>query len=256
MAHLSTNSLGDILDNYADVIEGGSAYSGNSYNGIPGTQSNDPGLRTGSDGSITASGNGTTTTIVYASGTWDASRWDKDTTPQFYAVCTGATNGANVGAARRITNWTLGSTTFAVDAFPAATTSADAFIVRQGFKRLPNGIDIEDKAETGWDRFFRLDVTGAGDDLGYYGADTATHRTTMTLRLRMLKFGRDVDARAAVFENLAILRRGLVKGAHRETTYTRALTTAGRESIVKDDDHKIVVSQQFELIYRMNLTFL
>lgn len=253
-----------ILDNYADVIEGGNGWaSGTSYRGIPGTQPNDPELKNGNESSVTASGNGTTTTVVYASGAWASDRWVKNDTPGFFLLCTSATNAANVNAARRITGWALATTTFTVDAFPAATTSADEFTVLQGFKRLPNGLEIDSDeptvgADAGFDRFFQLRMQ-PGTQIEYFGGGVATYQTELELSLRFLKHGREHDAIAAVLENMAIIRQIICKGAspdHRDGTYTRALIPTGSGAeIIADDINKVVVRDSFTLLYRIDLTY-
>lgn len=258
-----SQAIGDILSNYADVIEGGTTWrgSGTSWRGIPGTQSNDPELRNGSDSSITASSNGTTTTVVYASGDWEQDRWVKNDVPGFFLLCTSATNGTNVNAARRITAWDNTTKTFTTDAFPAATTSADEFTALQGFKRLPNNIDIdaeETEASHGFDRMFHISAR-AGTQTEWYGRGTATFQTVLELKLRFLKYGREHDAIASAFENLAIIRPILCRGAnpdHRDGTYTRALIPTGEEAeIAIDDRDKIVVVDRYTLVYQIDLTF-
>lgn len=262
MAHISTESVGDILDNYADAIEGGNSYrgSGTSYGGIPGLESNDDGLRNGSDGSITASANGTTTTIVYGSGTWATSRWVKSETPSFYAVCTSAANEDNEGAARKITNWALGTTTFTTIAFPSATTSGDVFTVLQGFKRLPNTVDIENEETevgSGWDRFFRLDML-PGEPTEFYGSGVRNYSSVMNVRLRLLKYGRDRDARDSVLANLRILRDGIVDSSHTggSTLIRAAIPENGTEDILTDDANKVVGQIGVRVYYRVSTTFL
>jgi hypothetical protein len=256
MGHIATQNLGTLLDHFADVIEGGNSYnSGSSYNGIPGRDSNDPGLRTGSDGSVTASGDGSTILLPYSSGTWAADRWEKSNTPGFFAVCTSATNIANIGAGRRITAWDLTNTRFTVDAFPAAIKSADVFTILQGFKRLPDDIDIEADAEnhSGSDRMFRLSVPNEGEEIDFYGKGLATFKTELHLRLRLLKYDRDRSARQAMWSNLAILRAALTAPAHRSVDLLRHLAPSGSTDITEDRT-KIVGLMRFTIAYRIDTT--
>lgn len=261
MSHVSAQAIGDICAHYADVVEGGTAWrgSGTSFRGIPGTYSNDAGLRSGDDTPLTSTGSAATTTFAVSGGSWNSSRWAKTDTPGFFAVCTAATNGGNVGAARRITGWNDTTKIFTVDAFPAATAVGDVFDIRQGFKRIPNGVDLEDEAAGGFDRFFHLSAL-AGEPLEYFGSGTITYRTTLELRLRLLKYSRVHDMVAAAMENLAILRPIICRGGlpdHRETTYTRALSPmSGASSVIVDDKNKVVVRDSYQLIYRIDTTFL
>ena len=107
MSHISSEAVGSICEHYSDVIEGGTTWrgSGTSFRGIPGTYSNDPGLRSAADTPLTSTGSAATTTFAVSGGSWESSRWVKADTPGFFAVCTSATNAQNVDAARRITGW-------------------------------------------------------------------------------------------------------------------------------------------------------
>ncbi len=264
MAHISSQAIGDILAHYSDVIEGGTTWrgSGTSFRGIPGTYSNDAGLRSNADASITSTaGNAATTTFAYSSGNWDSSRWVKVDSPGFFAVCTAATQATNVDAARRITGWNNTTKVFTVDAFPATTTAGDVFAIRQGFKRLPNGIDIEAggaQFNSGFDRFFELRAR-TGEVMDWFGGGNVTYRTKLELRLRLLSYGRQHDMTATAFENLAIIRPIICRGQnpdHRETNYVRALVPIGDAAeVVVADQHKVIVKDEFELIYRVTSTF-
>jgi hypothetical protein len=185
----------------------------------------------------------------------------KTDTPGFFAVCTAATNVANVDAARRITGWDNTTKVFTVDAFPASLAVGDVFAVRQGFKRIPNGIDIEAEGTRfahGFDRFFSLSAM-PGEQVDWYGNGTATYKTTLELRLRFLKYGRAHDATAAALENLAIIRAAITKGAspdHRDGTYTLALLPQGQSAdVVSEDTQKVVVMDRYDLRYRISTTF-
>lgn len=253
--HISSEAIGIIIDNYADVIEGGSAYAGGtSYRGIPGTRSNDDGLRNGSDGSFTTSGAGSTTTLVYASGSWDSTRWVKENTPAFFAI------HASQNAARRITGWNNTTKQFTVDAFPAAPGNAASIIVRQGFKRLPNSIDIDDDdtgSPSGFDRFFSISLEPE-KSLEWYGSGVETWLGKLTVKLRILKYGRAHDARKSAAENITIIASAMTIGAspnHRETTYTRALLRPESGPEIEEDNLKYVASISFPIIYRIARTF-
>jgi hypothetical protein len=263
MGHVSSQAIGAILAHYSDVIEGGTTWrgSGTSFRGIPGTYSNDAGLRSGADTPLTSTGSAATTTFAVSGGDWASDRWVKTDGPGYFAVCTSATNTQNVDAARRITGWNNTTKVFTVDAFPAATTSGDVFAIRQGFKRLPNGVDLEAggaEFKSGFDRYFELRAS-PGEPMDYHGAGTMTYRTTLDLRLRLLKYGRQHDIVAAALENLAIIRPIICRGYlpdHRETTYTRALIPMGNSAdVVVNDDHKVIVRDEYTLIYRVDTSF-
>ena len=185
MASILTQAVGAILDNYADVIEGGNSYnSGTSYKGIPGTQSHDRAID--EVGTVTASGNGTTTTITYANSLADTARYYRADGPPFFLRCTssaGAGSADNADGARKVSNWS--ATTITTAAWPDGTLSGDAFVMMEGFKRAPDSFDIEsDGPDTGFDRFFHLRLV-PGALLPWSGANTKTYRGILELRLRI-----------------------------------------------------------------------
>jgi hypothetical protein len=258
MGHLSSEAFGGILDHLADVIEGGNAYrGGDSYRGVPGTHSNDEGLRVGSDGSFLASGTPTTTAVQHPTGTWGQSRWVKASTPGFFLV------DDVQGAARRITAWDRGSKTFTVDAFPSAPAAGRAMTIRQGFKRMPNHIDIETDdagADGGYDRAFSL-LLNPGVDAGLYGQGNITRRGELELRLRVLKYDRAQDARQSVVENIALLTTALRMGGvaetpnHRDGTYIRAILSPQSDPEYSETDSRFVAIARLPLVYRISTTF-
>lgn len=253
-----TDAIGAILDHYGDVIEGGNSYnSGTSYRGVPGTKSIQQWVAAG--GSVTASANGTTTTIV-ASGVAGATAQilTRVDGPPFFMRCDTATNATNVGAARKIASHSV--TTFGVAAFPAATTASDTFTVLEGFKRTPDDVDIfEDGSEAAYDRYIDLDVE-LGGKLDWSGDGTQTYQAMLTVALRICKHSRTVFARKSAMENLTILRSVLCRGAnpdHRESNYVRAIATPeGSPEVVVDDRVKIVLQDNYPLILRVHRDFL
>lgn len=264
MASVLKQPIGDILDNYADVIEGGTSWrgSGTAYLGIPGRYSNDTDIRSGADSPLTAaSASANATTVVVANTySWEASRWGKDETPAYWLLCT-ASNGSgapNLDRARKVASYAPSTFTFTVAAFPGNPAQNDTFDVLQGFKRLPNGIDIEADdvgVAHGFDRFFHLSA-GAGEQLEWHGSGVATFKTTLELRLRLLAYGRLHDVEASAFENMALLRSAMCWGNHRDGTYTRGLIPyGGTAEIIKMDSHKVVIRDRYSLIYRVNADF-
>ena len=258
VTHRSLADVGNLLNHFSDVLEGGNAYaSGSSYDGVPAKYSNDPELRAGDYTDVTTTSTVSTTVLAYSTGDWPSTRWEKTDIPGYFAVCTSATNIANEGAARRITGWNNTTKRFTVDAFPASVTVDDTFEILQGFKRIPNSVDIEAVGiEAGYDRFFRFDVESEGADLGFYGKGIASYKTQLQLRVRLLKYGRDTDMRSAAFTVMKDLRQAIIDPDNRDGTYVRAVTFEGSSDIIKDDLHKIVVLQRFSLIYRSETTAL
>jgi hypothetical protein len=251
---------GAILDNYADVLEGGSSWrgSGTAYYGIPGRYSNDPDIRSGADSPLTASAASADTTHVTVASTysWDQSRWVKSETPGFWLLCT---SGTVADEARKISAWDNTTKKFTVaSAFSAIPAKDDVFAVLQGFRRIPNGIDIEGDdggIPHGFDRFFHLRTT-AGEQMEWHGSGVATFRAVLELRFRLLTYGRIHDAEAAAFENMAIIRSALCRGTHRDGTYTRGLIPYdGQSEIVARDSKKIVIRDRYTLIYRVTADY-
>jgi len=249
MSHISKQAIGSILDHIAAVIEG------DGQRGIPGTYSADELLR--ASGGVTFAATGVTgaTTIELDSATYAADRWTSTDGPGFWLVCTSAADQANVDAARKISAWDQATTTFTVAAFPANLSIADEFEILQGFKQLPNGIDIEGHLESGFDRSFRLEAE-PGTVQPYYGMNTRTYLTQVTLRLRLLKHGRDRDIRRAAFENARCLVDAVTLRQNYEDIYTRSMDAVGSEvTLATDDDDKVVVEVSFQLQYRVQTNF-
>jgi len=257
MTHASSQNPGAILDHYADVIEGGNAYaSGTSYYGIPGRYSADWGLRTGADTPITADAAGDTTTIAYSSGDWDESRWVKERSPGFFLLCTSGDDAAT-NKARRITGWDNTAKEFTVDAFPAAPGDAAEFAVLQGFKRLPNGVDVfadETEVEGGYDRYFDLSLVPT-QRLDWGGDGTATYQGLLAITLRLLKHGRLHDWRMSITDNVTLLGNILTSNGsgqdHRDGTYVRMLAPPETAPSIEEDTTKIVAAMPLRIVYRV-----
>jgi hypothetical protein len=269
MATSLSQAIGSILDNTADVIEGGNSWrgSGTAYYGIPGARSNDPDLRSGDDTPLTVAATAAITTSTFdvaSSKSWDQARWVKTGAPGFWALCTtsGGSGSPNIDRARKITGYNNTTKVFSLgSALPAAPIANDVFAILQGFKRAPNQDALEHDAtdsSDGLDRYFSLSAA-AGEQLEYFGAGVATYKTEIELRLRILKFGREHDAVASAMENAAILRAGICHASspdHRDGTYTRAiLPTGGGAKVETDDKHKVVVVDSYTTIYRVSFEF-
>jgi hypothetical protein len=271
MATALNQALGLILKNYADVIEGGSSFrgSGTAYNGIPGTWPNDEGLRTATDSPLVVIGGTTgappvakcsTTTFDVGSGySWASDRWVKENAPSFWALST--STGTNKDAARKITGWNNTTKVFTVSpAFTIAPVTGDSMTILQGFKRIPNNVDIESdavNAKDGFDRTFHL-LASCGSRMALFGNSTQTNKTNMILRMRFAKYGREHDAVMCAFENMTTICSILSRGAlpdHRDGTYTVGIWLEESPKIIKEDQQKIVISATFVLIYKVSNVF-
>ena len=258
MTHLAQNAVGDILDHYADVIEGGNAYaSGDSFLGIPGTYSRHPGILSGDDTPLTAAAAGTTTSIEVANTySWPSNRWVRGNAPGFFLLCTSGEDRA-VSEARRITAWDNTSKRFTVDAFTVAPGDGATFSVFEGFKRLPDTIDINAEgtdSALGYDRFFNLALTPQLP-LDWYGNGTETWQGELAITLRHIKHARLHQWQAAVAQNLTIIASAMtLTGAteHRDSTHVRALLRpTDAAEVVLEDQHKIVSTLRLPIVYRI-----
>jgi len=261
MAHIATQAIGSILDHYADVIEGGNAYNGGSeYHGIPGRYSRDPGLLSGDDSPLAAEGAGDATTINVTGHSWPQSRWVRADGAPYFLLCTAGTTAA-IGEARRITAWDNTAKNFTVDAFSAAPGSAGEFVVLEGFRRLPDTVDInadDTLSEGGYDRTFNLRLTPL-KPRDQYGNGTETWDGILTLTLRILKHNRLHEWQASAVENLTYLASIMTLGHnpdHRDGVYIRALLPIeDAPEIAHDDKTKIVAAAQMPIVYRLQRGF-
>lgn len=259
MTTILDQQIGDLLDNYADVIEGGNTHrgAGDVYKGIPGTRSFDDWVQDNGTGLDVDAGVSSTTAIeltgVPAS---NASRLVRTKAPPFFIlVTTGATTGVT-GAARKITSHD-GTVTFTTAAFPGTVEAADVVSIVEGFKRTPDAYDLEgdgdEESPGGFDRFFRLTM-GAGKRLDWHGNGSALYETELFIDLRLLRRARQHEDEAAALENANRIADLVCRGEHRGDYAMRA-TQAG-VSILKQDQHKTVSRITIALIYQVNNTYL
>lgn len=262
MTHISSQGIGSILDHVSDVIEGGTVYGGGreNYTGIPGRGSWSPGLVSGDDTPLDADGAGDDTTINVASTySWPESRWVKEHSPPFFLLCTAGETLA-VGKARRITAWDNTTKNFSTDAFPVAPGAGASFDVLEGFRRVPDTIDInaDTNSSGGYDRHFAVSLD-SGVPIDWYGDGTRTYRGSIDITLRLLKYKRHHAWKASVAENLVILAQGLTQTGeidHRNDRYIRAILQPDEEpEIIIDDEIKIVATLALPLIYRVQRGF-
>lgn len=245
-----------IANHYSDVIEGGNAYaSGTSYDGIPGTQS----LHELDGRTLTASQNSSaanefTATQLAAS---DGLRIDRERSAPFFAVCTSGT-AANIGAARKITAYspTTNRYTFGTS-WPSTPQSGDAFVLREGFRRVGDSYDIEsDEAEgAGHDRAFHL-VVPSGMRMDWHGSGKRTLRSTATLTLRLLTRARVRKTSDAAIECMQNIVHTITRSSLRDSTYVQLLDAQEPATIASVSDNRILVSQNLTLIYRITDTLL
>lgn len=257
MAGIYTQAISAILDNYADVIEGGNSYrgSGTAWSGIAGFQSIDQYAGT----TMTEDTGGSTTAIAQGEVVDTGARLARTDGPPMFCHCTTASNSSNLNAARKISayNSTTGAITLA-KALPANNSAGDVYTIAEGFKRIPDGIDINDDATeipSGFDRFFHLTAL-PGKRREWYGNGVETYETTLDIRLRFLKRARARLAAAAAWENLMLIRSILSRPTLRDGTYAQLLDgTSGEPKIETDDQHKIVAVDSLRLIYRINARY-
>ncbi len=258
------DTVGRIVDHYSDVIEGGSSYAGvSSHIGIPGTHSRErdllPPLQLGIEAAATVDSE--TVQPIAALDRWTNDFWVRADAPPFFLAASIAKSpfapGPNKGLARRVTAYEESPAAFVVDAFPDTIRSGDVFEVREGFKRVPNGFDINDDTDgvpSGFDRFFDI-LLMPGGELDLYGMGKATCRTTLELRLRLVKWSRSIDAKKSALENASIIRNVITRPDMRDSTYVRALLPGESPQIAVEDKHKVIVSIPLTLIYRINTEF-
>jgi hypothetical protein len=242
-----------VLEHYADVIEGGSAYAGgDSWPGIPGTYSPDQDLPLDFVATHTVD---TTSVRCTSLAAFESGRWTRDNTPGYFLRCITAGTD-NVDAHRRITGWDTTTKTFTTDAWESTPEDGEGFEILHGFKRLPDAVDIEDEPfDSGFDRTFRLDAMD-GEQTEWSGAGARTYRTEMRIRLRLLKYARDRTARASVLANLMILTEALTRGDQRPAAlYARALMPSGPSRILREDKSKIIAERSLTLFYRVATNF-
>lgn len=252
-------NLGNILDNYADAIEGGNSYrgSGDAYYGIPSKRSHDVRL---SVGEVATSGSTTTAQLQGIPATTAAQLLRNDAAPYFLLCATQSTGELNTGAARKITDHD-GTDIFTVaPAFAEAVQVDDTFSVLEGFKRMYDGNDFEHEDtldKSGHDRAFSLELV-PGRRLDWGGDGTEIWDSELRLRLRILKRGRERTARKSVLENIQNILSILtgISGNDLRGDYVQSLTAMDRApEITVNDQTKVVALAKFRIIYRFDAAY-
>lgn len=236
------SATGAIFAAVQAVIEGTGTNAG-----IPGTYSADDLLRT----ALTftpAAALASATSIVDAAGTWADNRWVRTNAPGYWLVCTAGNNALN---ARKVTAWTLSTTTFTIGSgFTYAFLGTETLQIMQGFARAPDEVDLRDDSTSGWDRYYNLEIRHVGVE-PIYGLGQRTYRAELVVRLRLLKYGRTQDMACSMLENLRLLRDGLSQ-VNWESTYTRArMGDQGTDEIVYSDKTRMVGEMTMPFLYRV-----
>lgn len=270
---LCTQTPAAFLANIADAIEGGNTYrgAGTAYIGCPGTYSRHPDLLDGSLSTFTAASNGATTTVfVTQTGAypWDIGRWVKAESPPWFLRCNSSAGAASVnnpGQARKITSWqepTTGNGVFTVGrAFAGTTVAGDVFTPLEGFKRIPNNLDLMDEKNSpqgSLDRMFSLRLL-PGKRMAFFGDGRKSYSSVIEVRLRIAKYSRQHDAVASAFENLLMMREHVVKSSgidHRDGTYLRAIWVDDDTvpKIASENNERVITEDAWNVIYSIDST--
>lgn len=247
------SALSAILDNYADVIEGGNAYrgSGTGYHGIPGS-GGDHELEAAA---VTASGGSASTVVTASLSAAQAAQLVRTTTRPFFLLCaTQAAGTGNTGAARRIASHDGASTFTMTTDFAEAVQSGDTFTVREGLKRAPDDQEMEagdGRAPAGYDRFFELSAL-PGTRLPIFGSGREFFTTELTVRLRILKHAKSRQTKARAYDDLWRLASVMCRGAHRDGTNVQVLhAQESSVEIVEDDINRLVAELSLTMVYRV-----
>jgi hypothetical protein len=260
MTTLLTEVIGAILDNYGDVVEGGNAYrgSGTAYKGIPGTHSWHDWVKDNGTGlAVTTAAPSTTSIKLAGVPAANAATMIRTSAPPFFILTTIAAAGGVTGAARKIASHD-GTSTFVTAAFPGNVANGDTVSILEGFKRCPDGIDLEGDGDTeakdGFDRLFRLTML-PGERMAWTGNGSAMYRTTLNLDLRILRRSRQHQCAESALQNVQRVAEALCRGEHRGS-YTQSLLQAGPPVLLKDDINKAVVRLPLNLVYQLVTSFL
>jgi len=128
----------------------------------------------------------------------------------------------------------------------------------EGFKRCPDGIDIEGDGDTeardGFDRLFRLAML-PGERMAWAGNGSSLYKSTLNLDLRVLRRSRQHQCAEAALQNVQRIADLMTKGIHRGS-YTQYIVQSAAPSTIKDDINKTVVRIPFSLVYQLNTSFL
>ena len=261
MSTILEQAVESILDNYADVIEGGNTHrgSGTKYKGIPGFESFDPLIAEVGTFEPDGLGSQSTTFLDYTNTLPSPGRAFRSNGPPFFALMTGTSGGAtgNVGAARKITNWTSSGVTLDV-ALPETPQNGDQFVLREGFFRAPDNWDLESEAAPpeGFSRAFRLRMI-PGREIDWSGNGTRWYESELELRIGLEKRSRDRQIIDSLLRNLTTMRAIIVRGDHRDSTYVQRISAQDTApEIAVETEKKVVVLDKYAVTYRVQDQFL
>lgn len=259
MTTLLTESTGIILDNFADAIEGGNTHrgSGTAYKGVPGTRTWHDWVKANGTGLAVDAGVSSTTAIkITGVPAAQAATMVRVSGPPFFLLATTAATAGVTGAARKIASHT--GVTFTTAAFPGVVLAADVMSIVEGFKRVPDGLDIEadgsEESPAGYDRFFRLSML-PGERVSWAGNGVSMYRAVLAVDLRILRRSRQHQCAESALENAGRIAYALTMGAHRGT-YVQVCEQATAPTPIKDDINKVVVRSTFNVLYQLNTSLL
>jgi len=252
-------SVSDVLDNYADVIEGGNSYAGGtSYKGLCSYGSFALGNSGGHGATedVAVSTSGTTSTIVVANISLHPDWLASTDRPPFFAL---GYSGNNAGAARKITAINTATNTFTVSpVFPYAVGAGELYYLVEGFKRLPDSFDVrgDDVDSLAFDHYFHMSA-GAGRLLPWHGNGTHTFETTLRLSILLAKKPRirRMSYNALLYSH--VFREFLTKGEHRNTDNLLGVTVLyldgyGSEATIRETENRIIIEDEYRMVYRVS----
>lgn len=273
MTALAVQSVGIILANIADCIEGGVAHvsadrlaseSTTNYDGIAGTRS----IHQYAETEVTETTGGSQSFINQTDILDADAHLDRGTKqlitgtthgpPPLFAVCNSATDSDNLYAARRISTY-LASTgkITTLTTLPANNDIGDTYLIREGFRRVPDNYSIaDDDVPNGFDRFYDLRLT-PGSRLPWYGNGTETYQGELTIRLRIVKHARHVNAEMSALENMMMIISTVTRDTKRGENYIQLINGEEADiSIEAEDSKKIISVATMPLTYRVSANIL
>lgn len=250
MASLYSQAVRGILSNYADVIEGGNSYRGGGtyYNGIPGVDSDDSIF---SDVAINAGAGSTSSSIVWAdAANYVPTRMVREAGAPLFVLCSNSAT-RNQDMARKISTWGASSLTLG-SAFPDTIAENDDFVLREGFKREPDNLDLGASLSgpRAWDRHFSLHLS-AGKRARWYGNGVEQYDSQLVLRVRFAKTSRARRIRDTALESLLRIRSVITRPTLRDSFTQFVDGETGEPKVIDDTLEMIVVEDTFRLVYRV-----
>lgn len=231
-----------IINNIADIIEGGNAYrgSGTAYIGLATVQ---PSRRSSAYPTVTATTNGTTTTVIDTVRTEPSSFWVRTRGVPLYLYCSSGTSG-NLYRWRKITGWNATTATFTTSAWPVATASGDVFAIRDGFKYVQSDIDLFEEAGD-QDRVFDVIIGGAGQSLQTvqrFGETHIEYQIGVTVRIRYEVQDRAHRTNQRIHDDVILVVNALTDGNNREASVVIDMCTFLGHNISPINERDSIIS--------------